>query len=152
MRKSEDGISKCPNCGAVITGKFCEYCGTHFASDDDAKVVIINNFYGSADNDSADQSAFNRGFAANSNAQTAFAYAATADACADVSRKSRLVALLLAVFLGYFGVHRFYAGQIATGIVYLFTFGLLGLGWVVDIIRIALGCYRDGQGLVIRNW
>ena len=152
MRKSEDGISKCPNCGAVITGKFCEYCGTHFASDGDAKVVIINNFYGPADNDSADQSAFNRGFAANNNAQAAFAYAATNNANADVSRKSRLVALLLAVFLGYFGVHRFYAGQIATGIVYLFTFGLLDLGWVVDIIRIALGCYRDGQGLTIRNW
>ena len=118
----------------------------------DAKVVIINNFYGPADNDSADQSAFNRGFAANNNAQAAFAYAATNNANADVSRKSRLVALLLAVFLGYFGVHRFYAGQIATGIVYLFTFGLLGLGWVVDIIRIALGCYRDGQGLTIRNW
>ena len=38
---------------------------------------------------------------------------------ADVSPKSRLATSLLAWFLGYFGVHRFYAGKIGTAMVML---------------------------------
>ena len=43
------------------------------------------------------------------------------------------VAWLLLVFLGIFGVHRFYMGKLVTGIVYLLTGGLFGIGYVYDI-------------------
>lgn len=43
------------------------------------------------------------------------------------------VAWLLLIFLGMFGIHRFYMGKIGTGIVYLLTFGLLGVGYIYDM-------------------
>ena len=48
--------------------------------------------------------------------------------------KNKWVAFPLCLFLGYFGAHKFYEGRIGTGILYLFTFGLLGIGWFVDCI------------------
>ena len=43
------------------------------------------------------------------------------------------IAWLLLVFLGMFGIHRFYLGKIGTGILYLLTFGLCGLGYIYDM-------------------
>ena len=51
-----------------------------------------------------------------------------------VGEKNKWVALLLCIFLGYFGAHKFYEGKILLGIVYLFTFGLFGIGWFIDCI------------------
>lgn len=51
---------------------------------------------------------------------------------------NKLVYVLLAIFLGWFGVHKFYAGKTGTGALYLFTFGLFGIGWFIDIIIGAL--------------
>lgn len=48
------------------------------------------------------------------------------------------VELVLCIFLGSMGIHRFYVGKIGTGILYLFTVGLFGIGWIVDIIMIAV--------------
>lgn len=39
---------------------------------------------------------------------------------------------ILLTFLGLFGIHRFYMGKIITGIIYLFTGGLFGIGWIYD--------------------
>lgn len=69
-----------------------------------------------------------------------------------VSQKSRLAALLLAFFLGVFGIHRFYAGKVGTGIFWLLTWGCFGIGYIVDIIVIACGSFRDRYGLYISNW
>lgn len=68
------------------------------------------------------------------------------------SPKSRLAALLLAIFLGELGIHRFYVGKIGTGLIWLFTVGFFGIGWLVDIILIAAGVFRDGRGLPISRW
>jgi len=43
------------------------------------------------------------------------------------------LAWLLLVFLGMFGVHRLYMGKVWTGILYLLTFGIFGLGYIYDM-------------------
>lgn len=42
--------------------------------------------------------------------------------------------LIIAVFFGWLGAYRFYKKQNVIGIIYFFTFGLFGIGWVLDII------------------
>ncbi len=42
------------------------------------------------------------------------------------------LAWILLTFLGIFGVHRFYMGKWVTGILYLVTLGLLGIGLIYD--------------------
>ena len=68
------------------------------------------------------------------------------------SPKSRIVALLLCFFFGVFGVHRFYVGKFGTGILYLFTAGGFGIGWLIDMITIACGVFRDSQGNYVKDW
>lgn len=68
------------------------------------------------------------------------------------SDKSRLVAILLAFFVGVLGVHRFYVGKIGTGILWLFTLGFLGVGALIDIIIIAAGSFKDSDGLRVTEW
>ena len=43
------------------------------------------------------------------------------------------VAWLLLIFLGLLGIHRFYLGKWVTGIIYLISGGLLGIGWLYDL-------------------
>ncbi len=62
------------------------------------------------------------------------------------SGRSQLIALFLAIFLGAFGVHRFYLGYTGMGLLYLFTAGLCGIGALVDIILIATGNLRPYDG------
>lgn len=50
--------------------------------------------------------------------------------------KNKWVSLCLCIFLGWFGAHKFYEGKAGTGILYLCTLGLLGIGVIVDIISI----------------
>lgn len=63
---------------------------------------------------------------------------ASATSSASAS-KSQIVALLLAIFLGTLGIHRFYLGYTWQGIVQLLTLGGLGIWTLIDIIRIATG-------------
>ena len=43
------------------------------------------------------------------------------------------VAWLLLAFLGFFGIHRLYLGKLWTGLLYLCTFGLFGVGYIYDM-------------------
>jgi ribosomal protein L40E len=60
--------------------------------------------------------------------------------------KSWFVALLLSIFVGYFGVDRFYLGKIGTGVLKLITMGGFGLWWLIDIILIATDNMKDALG------
>lgn len=57
--------------------------------------------------------------------------------------------LLLFLFLGCFGAHRFYVGKIGTAILYIFTFGGVGIWALVDLISIVFGNFTDKEGKFI---
>lgn len=69
----------------------------------------------------------------------------------STSDKSKKTALLICVFLGWIGIHYFYVGRIGMGLLYFFTFGFCGIGWIVDIIKIAMGSFRDNVGAPLRE-
>jgi TM2 domain-containing membrane protein YozV len=71
---------------------------------------------------------------------------------AEVSEKNRLVALLLCIFLGGLGVHRFYVGKIGTGILQIVTCGGVGIWWLIDLIMIIAGSFTDKQGKTVQTW
>lgn len=48
----------------------------------------------------------------------------------------------LAVFGGFVGAHRFYVGSFGSGLLYALTFGLMGIGWVLDCLLILLGRWK----------
>ena len=48
--------------------------------------------------------------------------------------RSKWIAFLLCLFLGYLGAHKFYEGQIGMGILYLLTAGIFGIGWIIGWI------------------
>ena len=71
-------------------------------------------------------------------------------------------AILITLFLGELGVHRFLAGKIGTGIIWLLTagcFGIIwlltagcfGIGWLVDLVKVCTGKFtkKDGTPWVI---
>ena len=66
------------------------------------------------------------------------------------SEKSFVATLILCILLGGLGVHRFYVGKIWTGVLMLLTFGGLGIWTLVDIIVIAVGNFKDSNGLPIK--
>ena len=71
---------------------------------------------------------------------------------APVSPKSRLAAAILAWFLGFLGVHRFYVGKIGTGILMILTLGGLGVWVLIDFIMILVGSFSDKEGRRLYNW
>jgi hypothetical protein len=61
-------------------------------------------------------------------------------------RKELIVALILSIFLGSFGVDRFYLGYVGLGLLKLFTGGGCGVWWLIDIILIATRKVTDKSG------
>ena len=109
----------CKNCGAEMNdgAKFCQNCGaSQTGSAPQQPVINVIN--------------------QNTNVNKNFGYI----------HKKRWVAFFLCLFLGYFGVHRFYVGKIGTGIIWFLTVGLLGIGWILDLIVILFGGFRDKAG------
>lgn len=70
----------------------------------------------------------------------------------DESEKRILPTFLFCLTLGVFGVHRFYAGKVGTGLLQLFTLGGLGIWMLIDLIMIVTGNFRDKEGEKITEW
>ncbi len=66
------------------------------------------------------------------------------------SESNWIAALLLCVFLGGLGVHRFYVGKVGTGILMLLTCGGCGIWTIIDLIIIATGSFTDSDGMVLK--
>lgn len=71
----------------------------------------------------------------------------------NVSSKSKTTAIVLAAlgFIGVGGLHRLYSGKIVSGLLYLFTGGLCGIGTIVDLLKIASDTFTDGAGFIIKK-
>lgn len=67
------------------------------------------------------------------------------------SKKNKTIALLLCIFFGYLGVHRLYVGKTKSCVLYLFTLGLFGIGWIYDIFDIANNFFTDSCGAVLTS-
>ncbi|HOB73159.1 MAG TPA: protein kinase [Phycisphaerae bacterium] len=73
----------------------------------------------------------------------------------QVSPKGRLAAFVLAILAFIFpvaGMHRFYVGKIGTGILWVLTWGLLGIGTIFDLVLILTGRFRDAQNRRLLIW
>ncbi len=80
-------------------------------------------------------------------------YTPTAAYVPQTGSKDVVVAYLLWFFIGIFGAHRFYLGHAGMGILYLFTFGLFGIGWIIDAILMPQLVYQannPNQIIIIR--
>ena len=135
------GPVTCLRCGREFEGRFCPSCGTPAGEAPASAAVppaqavpniIINN----------DTSSKN----INTNANLNQNVSQTGYDAGYRSRKSRVAALILCIIFGVLGIHRFYVGKVGTGILYFFTGGLFGIGWLVDIITIVTGSFRDNLG------
>lgn len=62
-----------------------------------------------------------------------------------------LIALILCILVGSLGVHRFYTGNIVTGVLMLITLGGCGVWTIIDLIMIAANTYRDGNGNTLKQ-
>ena len=61
---------------------------------------------------------------------------------------SKTAAVLITFFLGELGVHRFMSGIIGTGVIWLLTCCVFGIGWLVDFIMVLTGKFTDKNGNV----
>ncbi len=117
-RAGEDGMKFCKHCGAKITADavMCIHCGRQVEELKQQGItqpqIVINN-----DN-------------INTNTNAGI------DAMYGTRMKNKWVAFLLCLFLGWLGIHKFYEEKIGMGVLYLFTFGLFGIGVIVDLILI----------------
>ncbi len=116
---SQERTKFCKHCGQTIDADciVCPKCGKQVEDlkNNDTPIIINNSASSSA---SASASAFISTPAIHGKA------------------KNKWIALLLCIFT--LCGHKFYEGKIGMGILYLFTAGLFGIGWIVDIISIAL--------------
>ena len=149
---------RCPQCGTVFSTPCCPQCGLRAGSKESVCPRCGKSYYSNA--------CPNCGYSAlraksaqqmqpvrqESSVPPASAFVRSAPVGFSASPKSRVVALILLLLVGWLGIHRFYVGKIGTGILYLLTFGFLGVGLLIDLILILVGTFKDKQGLEVRNW
>ena len=61
-------------------------------------------------------------------------------------QKQWLITVLLCVFAGTLGAHRFYVGKIGSGVGMLLTGGGCGVWWIIDLVSILTNKFTDAQG------
>lgn len=107
--------------------KFCKHCGGKIPADAVICTICGRQVEQIAQNSAQPQIVINN---ANSNVNSNVVNAA------GVRAKNKWVSFCLCLFFGCAGAHKFYEGKVGTGILYLFTFGLAGIGAIIDLIVI----------------
>ena len=134
-------INICPNCGTEFEiGMFCPRCGVKMGQREKICPRCGNHYFTNA----CGNCGFN-GMDSGGGPQTVYVNntyntnngSSQSNPNGYGKAKDRTVALLLCIFLGTVGAHKFYEGNTGMGILYLFTGGLCGIGWLVDIFVIA---------------
>ncbi len=119
----------CPLCGAPMESDTCSYCG--YTKEKEKPTVAQSLGVNISPAPEVQNVVINN----------------TYRTCSD---KDRWIALLLCIFLGPFGAHRFYVGDIKMGVLYLFTAGIFGLGCLYYFVIILLGSFRDKYGFKLQ--
>lgn len=65
------------------------------------------------------------------------------------SNPSKVTLIIVCLFLGGLGIHRFMVGKTGSGIAQLLTIGGLGIWALIDLIMIITGKFTDSEGNVI---
>ena len=146
---------QCPNCGATLKKGKCDYCGYDRADENinnnqnggfNLNINIGNDGININGNGIPNNTTINQGstnYNVNNN---------NTDYDSDIySNKNKWVALILALFFGVFGIHKFYVGKIGMGILYLLTGGLFYIGVIVDLVIILTGSAKDSEGKILRG-
>ncbi len=141
---------KCTNHPEIDAQGMCTYCGKPFCKD--CLVEVKGRMYCKQDLgnvlDEAKQSGgqptinitnSNESTNTNTNVNGGFGVG---------PRKSKMVALILCIlgFFGLGGLHRMYVGKVGSGVLHFFTYGLCGIGTIIDLISILSGGFRDSYG------
>ena len=131
-KEVSDKATACPSCGTPIAQasnnkKFCKHCGESI----DKECVICPKCGKQVEEL---KSSSDKNIVINNSA------VANANVAAPIGGKpkNKWVAFLLCLFLGYIGAHKFYEGKVLMGLLYIFTMGLFGIGWFIDLIVLLL--------------
>ena len=68
------------------------------------------------------------------------------------SKTKKMIAVLLCIFLGNLGAHRFYVGKTGTGVLQLLTLGGFGIWSFVDLIFILCDEFENSKGEKVVSW
>lgn len=126
-------IKEQQNASAQTNTKFCKYCGAKIQED-----AIICTACGRQVEEMKQAQTAQPQIIINNDNHNINTNTNTNNVNAGVRgvAKNKWVALALCILLGYFGAHKFYEGKIGAGVLYIFTCGLFGIGWIVDIIAL----------------
>lgn len=119
---------KCKNCGAELYEDslkkelYCGYCGSTFKMNDGFKYDNMEQagYDYEKGRMRARQEFVNSKFNVGENGQILV---------------DPIVEFIIIFFFGTLGVHKFMKKEVGMGILYLFTGGLFGIGWLIDVIK-----------------
>lgn len=130
--EAQGGFNYCPKCGSgtTDTDSVCSVCATPLHR-------IQTNYIPGPPPAQQTQTSQQPTYTINNNE--------------DDDRSDFLVTLLLNIFLGYMGVHRFYTGHVWIGVIQFLTGGGCGVWYMIDMIMIAMGSYTDARGRKLKR-